>query len=60
MSTAAPPNASGGELDAKREPVRADATATDQVALQPRWLWITFALVALAVPAVGFWLERVP
>jgi len=28
------------------------------VNLRPRWLWITFALIAIAVPAVGFWLER--
>ena len=25
--------------------------------LRPRWLWICFAIVVLAIPAIGFWLE---
>ncbi|MEP7122048.1 MAG: hypothetical protein ABJE95_14105 [Byssovorax sp.] len=27
-------------------------------ALRPRWLWVAFAVVALIVPLIGFWLER--
>jgi len=26
--------------------------------LRPRWLWIAFALVALAIPVIGLALER--
>jgi hypothetical protein len=31
--------------------------ATD-VSLRPRWMWIAFTLLALAIPLVGLWLER--
>jgi hypothetical protein len=28
------------------------------VELRPRWVWILFALVALAIPLIGFLIER--
>jgi hypothetical protein len=36
---------------------RHDHAAT---ALRPRWLWALFAIVALAIPLVGLWLDRRP
>jgi len=30
----------------------------DDVNLRPRWMWIAFAVIALAIPVVGFLLER--
>jgi hypothetical protein len=33
---------------------------TPDVALRPRWLWIIFAVVAIAIPLLGLLLERNP
>ncbi len=26
--------------------------------LRPRWLWVAFAILAILIPLIGFWLER--
>jgi hypothetical protein len=51
---------SSGERDARTTEDRRGGVEPPGITLQPRWLWVLFALVALAIPAVGFWLERTP
>jgi hypothetical protein len=37
-----------------------DAARAPAVTLRPRWLWIIFALVTIAIPLLGLLLERNP
>ena len=44
--------------DAPREQAIKAPPSAREVALRPAWVWLLFAVFALAVPLIGFWLER--